>query len=211
MNKRILSFIFLILLVSSGFSAEIDNEISIVGFDATLNCVAFYKTEINTGKGDRKISFLVYNFVNCKNIESTKAKYMADYYQGPGGTIDDWSDEKYSVSAYYKFNKQSIDEICSKYDFKTLNAIPGNFQSKTLILQRTNIDGLRENVDYCVNFTIGSSEIKINQHENSVCYIKDVSIKNIWSFNNKYVVLLKKSHRGFEGDDFCDYEFVMIH
>jgi len=184
------------------------NDIKIEGINKERFLISYYEGIKNFGKGDIKYQYIIFDYRNNSIVEKSSAKYIAQLY-GEESILTDWSDLKYSFSAYYNFLKSQIDEMNHRYNIIHFAYLPVSVSSQSFkILSRESKDGLLENLNYLIDFRLDSKKYTIQKSEYDVCEIMDINIFAIYTMKNILIVVLQKKHKGFEGDEYFDFEII---
>jgi hypothetical protein len=178
-----------------------------LGFDKNELFFAFFDTIVSPGKGDKAYKLVIFDIKNNKLIEETSRRFIADYYDGPGGMIDgDWNDPKYSVDSFYSFEKRLIDSVLEKYRIVISNiSFSPICNSSFLINNRSNIDGLNENITYKLNFSFQNKSYEYTKIEEYITRIKKAVVIAGINLNNSIIVIFARNHAGFGGNDYFDF------
>ena len=219
MNKsRFLFSIYLLVILIENISCYSKNKNNTInsmvyndtfvisGINEQNNIIGYYYGKKNIGKGDIKYQYILYDYKNNRVLAETKQKYIATFYNEECIQTD-WNDEKYSYEAFYSFLSDDINKLNAMYDIKSFKISEQCELSSTFnVLNRNSINGLSENISFSISFKYNDQDYIINKTEQNVNILKEVQIYSLYKNDNYIIVLLSKSHVGFEQDDFVDYE-----
>lgn len=185
-------------------SVSIDNKLYIQGINEDEKLVSYITETISSGRGDIKYLYIVYNYKTNTIIELLEKRWIASGYGEEG--ILDWNDEKYSVTSYKHIIQETIKNISKKYSLSEFNF--GNVShtnSKIIVINRTAISGLSENIEYEIHFEIDEKEYSYCNRFEHTGIVKNVNIFNIFRVKDYFLVLEQLAHEGFEDNDYYDY------
>lgn len=215
MSKKVFIFItFIVVFFGLAFakvkkkSFAYSNDINIVGINEKSFLISYYEGIKNYGKGDIRYQYVIFDYKKNSVVESTPSRYIAQLY-GEECILTDWEDKKYSYTAYYEFFKNEIDNIDKFY---TISNFPYYYvhpsQQTFKIISRKPKGGLLEDLVYSIDFILDSKRYNIEKNEANICLIKGINIFAIYNVNEMVLVVLQKEHKGFEEDDYFDFEIL---